>query len=294
MGTVSQTGAALRKSVAPARIVAVRGSKSSRRADRLAGEEPMEIRAGAFGQEPVPVAVTMRTPGHDFELAAGFLFTEGLVPASGILKVSYCDNLPPRSGRDTPGLDVEQAYNVVTVRTARPFDSDVARRNFYATSSCGICGKASLDEIEVHCSVIPEGPSVARSVITALPDALRKAQKTFEATGGLHAAGLFSPQGDVVGVREDVGRHNALDKLVGKELLAGRSIAGNVVMVSGRSSFEIVQKAAVAGAPVVAAVSAPSSLAVDAAERFNITLIGFLRGDGFNVYTHPERVDLEG
>jgi len=276
---------ALRRRVAPASVLAVRGAKSSQRADKLAGEEPMEIRAGGRGQDPVRIAVTMRTPGNDFELAAGFLFTEGLVAAEDVVKVSYCD-----------ALDVDQAYNVVTVRTAPPFEPAALQRNFYATSSCGICGKASLDEIEVHCEPISSGPTVARSVIAGLPEALRSKQKTFEATGGLHAAGLFGADGRLLGIREDVGRHNALDKLVGKLLLAGgspRPLAGGVLMVSGRTSFEIVQKAAVAGAPVLCAVSAPSSLAVDAAERFGITLVGFLRDDGFNLYTHPDRIDLE-
>ncbi|MBA3431083.1 MAG: formate dehydrogenase accessory sulfurtransferase FdhD [Actinobacteria bacterium] len=270
----------VRRGVSSTRITAVRGGISTQRADRLAGEEPMEIRAGGLSQEPVAVAVTMRTPGHDFELASGFLFTEGLIGADDIVKVSYCDT-----------LEVDQEFNVVTVRLSRPFEPR-AQRNFYATSSCGICGKASLDEVEVMCGQVPAGPTVARSTITALPEDMRAAQKTFNATGGLHAAGLFDSSGSLKVVREDVGRHNAVDKLVGKAVLAGSLLFGHILMVSGRTSFEIVQKAAVAGAPIVCAVSAPSSLAVEAAQRFGLTLIGFLRGDGFNIYTHPERIDL--
>ncbi len=242
----------------------------------------MEIRAGGAGQEPAPVAVTMRTPGNDFELAAGFLFTEGLIAPQDIVKVSYCD-----------ALDVTQEFNVVTVRLAKPFDPKELRRNFYATSSCGICGKASLDQVALQCPAIPSGPQVQRSVITSLPQGLRDGQKTFSRTGGLHASGFFDTAGMPAGLREDVGRHNALDKLIGKMLLAGEfDFWDRILMVSGRAGFEIVQKAAMAGVPMICAVSAPSSLAVDAAERFGITLVGFLRGDNFNIYTRPERIDL--
>lgn len=242
----------------------------------------MEIRAAGVGQEPVNVAVTMRTPGNDFELAAGLLFTEGLIAPGDIVKVSYCD-----------ALDGAQEFNVVTVRLARHFDPGELKRNFYATSSCGICGKASLDHVALQCPAIAAGPQVPGSLITDLPRRLRHGQKTFTKTGGLHAAGLFGADGTPWGLREDVGRHNALDKLIGKMLLSGeRDFSDRLVMVSGRAGFEIVQKAAVAGMPLICAVSAPSSLAVDAAERFGITLVGFLRGDDFNIYAHPERIDL--
>ena len=253
------------------------------RADRLSAEEPMEIRAGGPGQEPVRVAVTMRTPGHDFELAVGFLFTEGLIGGrEDVASVRYCD-LPPE----------EQQYNVVTVRLVRPFDPGSFQRNFYATSSCGVCGKASLEQVRVSCRGVAPGPAVPASVILSLPDALRRAQRVFEQTGGLHASGLFDPDGRLRSVREDVGRHNAVDKLVGQALLAGElPLSDWVLMVSGRVSFEIVQKAAMAGVPVIAAVSAPSSLAVEAADGLGMTVVGFIRGRGFNVYTHPERVDL--
>jgi len=271
-----------RRSVTAARVMRVRGT-ARERADRLATEEPMEIRAGGPGEEPRPLAVTMRTPGHDFELAVGFLLTEGVVadPAD-IRGVAYCE-LP----------DEEQRYNAVTVRLARPLGPEMAGRSFFTTSSCGICGRASLDAVEVRCSPVAPGPVLARETLLGLPDALRAGQRLFEATGGLHAAALFDAEGRLLALREDVGRHNALDKLVGRAALAGElPLSDRVVLVSGRLSFELVQKAAVAGIPVVAAVSAPSSLAVEAAERFGITAVGFLRGDGFNVYAGAERIDL--
>jgi FdhD protein len=269
--------------VSSARVTVVRGASVSIRDDRLVGEEPMEIRAAGPDQAPVSVAVTMRTPGHEAELAVGFLFTEGLIEGPEVVGVEFADP-----------AEAAQPDDVVLVRLARSFDpSLVAERHFVATASCGICGKASLDEIEVRCRPIPPGPIVARSVVVGLPDTLRAAQRVFEATGGLHAAGLFAPDGSLLSVREDVGRHNALDKLVGEQVLAGRTpLNGAVLLVSGRTSFEIVQKAAVAGIPIVCAVSAPSDLAVEAAGRLGVTLVGFLRGDGFNVYAHPERIDL--
>lgn len=265
------------------RITKVAGSEATQRNDTIAAEEPMEIRVGSFDQEPVAVAVTMRTPGNDFELAAGFLFTEGLVGPGDVARVSYCDT-----------LDGDQEFNVVTVRTKASFDQQsVARRNFYATSSCGVCGKASLDEVTVRCDALPAGPVLKGSAIVAMPGRLRARQRVFDRTGGLHAAGLFAAAGEIVSVREDVGRHNAVDKVVGHALLGSRvPLHGHSLMVSGRASFEIVQKAAVAGIPIVCAVSAPSSLAVEAADSLGMTLVGFVRGDSFNVYSHPERVDV--
>jgi FdhD protein len=264
-------------------MLAVRDGSAFERADRLAAEEPMEIRVGGPGQEPGGVAVTMRTPGHDFELAAGFLFTEGLIRSRDeVDTIAYCE-LPA----------AEQRYNVVTVRVSRPFDVDAVRRAFYATSSCGICGKASMDQVEVRCAHLPPGPEVAASTIRALPQSLREAQRIFEQTGGLHASGLFDRGGQMVSLREDVGRHNALDKLVGQAFLGGDlPLSDYLVLVSGRASFELVQKAAVAGLPILCAVSAPSSLAVQTAERLGMTLVGFLRHGSFNVYTHPGRIDL--
>ena len=271
----------LRRNLSPTKVVTVRAGVRSERADSLATEEPMEIRAGGPGQEAEAVAVTMRTPGGDFELAAGFLFTEGLIAAGDVHRVAYCDDLP---GED-------QRYNVVSVTLGRPFDRDLLRRNFAATSSCGICGKAALDDVQVRCDPVAPGPDVSADVLVSLPDRLRAGQTVFDRTGGLHAAGLFTPDGELVTLREDVGRHNAVDKVVGERLLAGRiPSAGHILQVSGRASFEIVQKAAVAGIPIVSAVSAPSSLAVEAGERFGMTIVGFVRDGGCNVYSHPERV----
>jgi FdhD protein len=269
-------------SVTPVRLTAVElGDGRKRTGDSLATEEPMEIRLDAPGMEQRQVAVTMRTPGNDFELAAGFLHTEGLVAATGdVRSVRYCS--VPRE---------EQQYNVVTVDLARPYDADLLQRNFYTTSSCGICGKASLDSISVRCVPVADGPDVSEAIIVELPGRLREAQRLFDRTGGLHAAGLFDAEGRLLELREDVGRHNAVDKLVGHALLAGTlPLSERVLMVSGRLSFEIVQKAAVAGIPIVCAVSAPSSLAVDAGRRFGMTLVGFLRGSRFNIYTGPERI----
>jgi FdhD protein len=271
----------VRRNVTPVRVVAVHGDARSERADALATEEPLEIRAQGPGQDGQRVAVTMRTPGGDFELAAGFLFTEGLVTPDDVRRVAYCDDLD----------DEEQRYNVVTVTLAQSFDADTLSRNFYATSSCGVCGKASLDDIAVRCDVVPSGFTVDAGVLVSLPDRLREAQRVFARTGGLHAAGLFDREGTVLSVREDVGRHNAVDKVIGEQLLAGRlPLADRVLQVSGRASFEIVQKAAVAGIPVVSAVSAPSSLAVDAGDRLGVTVVGFVRNGRCNVYTHPDRV----
>ncbi|MFM2105828.1 MAG: hypothetical protein RL338_860 [Chloroflexota bacterium] len=266
------------------RVVAVRGGSVVEREDELAGEAPLEIRAAGPGQEPVAVAVTMRTPGAEPELAAGFLYSEGLIAAGDVVGTERADPATHAQPDDT-----------ILVRLRRPIDpSVVPTRHFVATASCGICGKASIDEVAVRCAPLPAGPLVRRDVLLGLPATLRAAQTAFEATGGLHASGLFTPDGTLVGLREDVGRHNALDKLVGTELLAGRApLHDRVLLVSGRTSFEIVQKAVVAGIPIVAAVSAPTDLAVEAAERLGLTLVGFLRGDGFNVYAGRERIDLD-
>jgi len=269
--------------VASTRIVAVRGRSLEVREDRVAGEEPLEIRVAGPHQESVAVAITMRTPGHEDELAVGFLRTEGLIAGPEVISAGFGDPSVLATPDDT-----------VIVRLDRWFDpAVVAERHFVATAACGICGKASLDELEVRCEPLPLGPVVRRAVILALPALLRDAQPAFESTGGLHAAGLFTPDGEVVSVREDVGRHNALDKVVGAELMAKRlPLHDRILAVSGRVSFEIVQKAAVAGIPILCAISAPSSLAVEAAQRLGVTLVGFLRGDGFNVYAHDRRIEL--
>lgn len=265
------------------RVTAVRGGSPEVRDDPVVGEAPMEIRAAGPGQEPIAVAVTMRTPGQEAELAVGFLRTEGLIGgASDVAAVEVSDPAAAAQPDDT-----------VTVRLTRPFDaSAIAERHFVATASCGICGKASIDEVAVRCDPIPEGPVVPGSMVLVLPDRMRAAQAVFERTGGLHAAALFTAAGDLVALREDVGRHNALDKLIGSQLLADAlPLHDRVLLVSGRVSFEIAQKAAVAGVPIVCAVSAPSDLAVEAAARLGVTVVGFLRGDGFNIYSHPGRID---
>lgn len=267
------------------RVGVVEDGKVRRRPDTLATEEPMETRLVTGGSTQT-VAVTMRTPGADFELAAGFLYGEGiLTSADDIKKISYCVD---------PEVDAEQQYNIVNVELRGGSSPDLRSldRHFYTTSACGVCGKASLEQLELRgCPVVPPGPEVDAEVVYGLPDKLREAQGLFEATGGLHAAALFDPEGELLALREDVGRHNATDKLVGWALMEGRlPLGGHIVMVSGRSSFEILQKCLTAGVPVVAAISAPSSLAVDVAREFDMTLIGFLRGERFNVYAGNERI----
>jgi FdhD protein len=225
----------------------------------------------------------MRTRGHDEELAVGFLVSEGLIVPADVTGVEVGD----------PG-SMALPENELVVRLRHPFDaSTVAARTFVANASCGICGKASLDDVVLRCDPLPAGPVVATGVLLGLPDALRAGQAVFARTGGLHAAGLFDPSGRLLGLREDVGRHNALDKLVGGAALAGElPLHNRLLLVSGRVSFEIVQKAAVAGIAFVAAVSAPTDLAVEAAERIGMTLVGFLRGDTFNIYAGRERVQV--
>jgi FdhD protein len=281
------SGKPRRTSKTKTRVRVVEDGRVRVRPDALATEEPMEIRLLA-GQTKQTVAVTMRTPGTDFELAAGFLYGEGIIGSpEDVLKISYClDSY----------LDAEQRYNIVNVelRGGHEFDLRPLERHFYTTSACGVCGKASLEQLELRgCSVMPAGSEVPAEVIHALPEKLREAQGLFDATGGLHAAALFDSKGELLALREDVGRHNATDKLVGWALLEGRlPLTDHIVMVSGRSSFEILQKCLTAGAPVVCAISAPSSLAVDVAREFGMTLVGFLRGNRFNVYAGAERIEL--
>ncbi|QJY48533.1 formate dehydrogenase accessory sulfurtransferase FdhD [Pseudonocardia broussonetiae] len=250
--------------------------------DTLAAEEPLELRV-----DGKPLSVTMRTPGHDVELAHGFLLTEGVLgSASDVLTARYCDSFDD-DGRNT--------YNVLDIALAagvEPPDASL-ERNFYTTSSCGVCGKASLDAVRLKTRFSPAADPlvVTPAVLSALPDALRGAQKLFDSTGGLHGAGLFTADGELLVAREDVGRHNAVDKVLGWALLQDRvPAAGTVLMVSGRASFELVQKAVMAGVPLLSAVSAPSSLAVELAQDAGVTLVGFLRGETMNVYSHDARV----
>jgi FdhD protein len=283
-----KTGRARRGSKTKARVRVVEDGRMRVRPDTLATEEPMEIRLLSGGARQT-VAVTMRTPGADFELAAGFLYGEGIVSSpEDIKKISYCVD---------SDIDAEQQYNIVNVelRGGRDYDLRSLERHFYTTSACGVCGKASLEQLELRgCPVISQGPEVSAGTIYSLPGKLREAQGLFDATGGLHAAALFDKNGELLALREDVGRHNATDKLVGWALLEGRlPLADHVVMVSGRSSFEILQKCLTAGVPIVCAISAPSSLAVDVAKEFGMTLVGFLREGRFNVYAGSDRIRPE-
>lgn len=261
------------------------GKPPSRKADFLAAEEPLEIRVG--GQQ---LAITMRTPGNDFELAAGFLVSEGVISRGEQFRSAmYC------AGADG-SADGLNTYNVLDVRLSAetpPPDPDLAR-NFYTTSSCGLCGKASIDAVELTSSYdVARDPVILQAArLVTFPDRLREQQEVFEKTGGLHAAALFdAATGDLLVLREDVGRHNAVDKVVGWAVQNDRlPLTGTVLQVSGRSSFELVQKAKMAGIPILAAVSAPSSLAADLAEASGMTLIGFLRGESMVIYSRPDRI----
>jgi FdhD protein len=254
-------------------IVRRRDGASVRTSDVLAVEEPLEIRLG--GEQ---VAVTMRTPGHreDAELAIGFLAGEGIIEPAEVSEAVEC-----RPEADGAVIDVR-------LRPGSPPRTGW-QRNFYATSSCGICGKASVEAVRVAAGSVPDGPTVSADLISSLPDALRDRQRIFERTGGLHAAGLFTSDGELLVLREDVGRHNAVDKAIGRLAMDGRDAA--ILQVSGRASFELVQKALMAAIPIVTAVSAPSSLAVRLAKESNMTLVGFSRGDSFNIYAGAERIE---
>ncbi|GGZ33070.1 sulfurtransferase FdhD [Streptomyces inusitatus] len=269
------------------RTIRVRDGVVSSRPDTLVAEEPLEIRLNGKA-----LAITMRTPGDDFALAAGFLVSEGVIAAADDIRtIAYC------AGATAEGVNT---YNVVNVTLAPGVAvPDIGlERHVYTTSSCGLCGKASLDAVRTTARfAIADAPPlrIAPSLLSALPDRLRAAQRVFERTGGLHAAGLFSEEGELLDVQEDVGRHNAVDKLVGRALRGGGlPLSRAILLVSGRASFELAQKAVMAGVPVLAAVSAPSSLAVDLAAESGLTLIGFLRGTQMNVYAGEERVVLDG
>jgi len=273
-----------------ARIEKVSGSGPSVPAsDQLAAEEPLEIRIGyeLDGQrQHRTLSVTMRTPGHDEELAAGFLLTEGLIHTkANLLGIIPCPDVQK----------AEEAGNVVRAELAAhvQVDFQAMERHFYTSSSCGVCGKTSIDAVRTaSCPVLPAtGPHISTATVHQLPEKLRAAQAGFEQTGGQHASALFSPEGELLLLREDVGRHNALDKVIGAALLAGwLPLHQHVLLVSGRVSFELVQKAAAAGIGILAAVGAPSSLAVQAAESFGLTVLGFVRNERFNIYSHGWRV----
>ena len=271
-------GGAGRRIVAKRRIVAVRGGSAAPTVDELAGEEPLELRLD--GER---IAVTMRTPGNDFDLAFGFAVTEGLVGAAAeIATLRYCVDVPD-----------DQQYNVVDVRRRAPGPvDDRLRRNVYISSSCGVCGTASIDSVRRAAEdVTADDLVVPADVVAQLPDRLRTEQRVFDRTGGLHAAGLFDAAGNLLCLREDVGRHNAVDKVIGWAGREGRlPLHGCVLVVSGRIAFEIVQKALIAGVPMVVAISAPTSLAVALAEESGMTLAGFVRNGDMNLYSHAHRV----
>jgi FdhD protein len=262
------------------RLLRIEDGARGVRFDTLAAEEPLEIRV-----DGAALAVTMRTPGNDFELAAGFLHTEGVIDhPDQLLTLRYC-----------VGEDEQQEFNVLNADLApsAPGRSAAGERNFTTTSACGLCGKASIDTVRARArfDVRDDGVRVLPGVLASLPDRLRAAQRVFDRTGGLHAAGLFTPEGDLECLREDVGRHNAFDKVIGWAVLEGRlPLGGRVILASGRASFELTQKALMAGIPVLASVSAPSTLAVALAEEAGMTLVGFLRGSTMNVYTGEERL----
>lgn len=266
-------------------------SERKEKADLLATEEPLEIRIG-FGplgdRQQKSLSVTMRTPGHDFELAIGFLFTEGIIQhLDQIESVKYCQDVGKQ----------EEKGNVVRVelKPEVTIDFEKLQRHFYTSSSCGVCGKSSIESVKVACQQLLDGFTISASLIHQLPDKLRKAQTVFEFTGGLHAVGLFNKTGELILLREDVGRHNALDKAIGAMVLKKQvPLSEYALLVSGRASFELVQKVAVAGIPVLAAVGAPSSLAVALAKESGMTLLGFVRHERFNIYCGDQRITSIG
>lgn len=269
-------------------------------ADILAVEEPLEIRIGFPDKTHRAVSITMRTPGEDGELAAGFLFTEGILKSPEQVKqVRHCGL---KIGRAKGTVDRAAALNSNTIRVdlAEGVDLDLKKleRHFYTTSSCGVCGKSSIEALQSGAAKIESGVTVSAEVLHSLPESLRGAQSGFDKTGGLHASALFHTDGTLDIVREDVGRHNALDKVVGAKFLAGEvPLSISILLVSGRASFELVQKALMAGIPILAAVGAPSTLAVELAQEFGMTLIGFVRDRRFNIYCGEERIKtlpLEG
>ncbi|MFF9489031.1 formate dehydrogenase accessory sulfurtransferase FdhD [Streptomyces sp. NPDC014676] len=267
------------------KVLRIRDGAVSSRPDTLVAEEPLEIRLNGK-----PLAITMRTPGDDFALAAGFLVSEGvLANGADLQNIVYCAGAT---------VDGSNTYNVVDVKTAPGvvIPDITLERNVYTTSSCGLCGKASLDAVRTttrHPVADTPALRVEPELLAGLPDRLRASQRVFDRTGGLHAAALFDEDGELLDVREDVGRHNAVDKLVGRALQSGNlPLSRTILLVSGRASFELAQKAVMAGVPMLAAVSAPSSLAVDLAAETGLTLVGFLRGGSMNVYAGEERIAL--
>lgn len=273
-------------------VIRLRNGKVAPADDLLVVEEPLEIRLG-FGAETDRVqrslSITMRTPGQDLELALGFLLTEGIIGGmEDVQSYAYCNNV------QRP----EEVGNVVKVelKPSVALDFDRLERHFYSTSSCGVCGKASLEAIEAQsCFILPQGqPMIRAGLISELPDHCRSQQLVFKHTGGIHAAALYTAEGDLLSLKEDIGRHNAVDKVIGEKMVQGHiPLSMSLLLLSGRAGFELVQKGLMAGIPVLASVGAPSSLAVEVAEANGMTLLGFVRNGGFNIYTHPERIQFE-
>ncbi|MCB0564732.1 MAG: formate dehydrogenase accessory sulfurtransferase FdhD [Phaeodactylibacter sp.] len=282
----------IHKSTREVAMARIENGRTQARTDFLACEEPLEIKLayGPRGQrQSRSLAVTMRTPGEDEELAAGFLFTEGIIGKAADIKAM-------RHVGDALAEEARENILLVELSEELPVDFDKLNRHFYTSSSCGICGKASIDMVRSVSCYFPrrDYPLIQASTLQALPDKLSRQQAIFECTGGIHAAASFTPQGQLLVVREDVGRHNALDKLLGASLLKGQMpLREQAILLSGRLSFELVQKSVMAGVPILAAVGAPSSLAVELAEEYGMTLVGFLRGQAFNIYCGEERVVLE-
>jgi FdhD protein len=257
-------------------ILRLKDEKSQRVDDDVVMEEPLEIRVNGES-----VSVTMRTPGNDFDLAVGLLLSEQIINSHDeIGTIAYCP--------DEEQPDLKNIVNVVLIDRTRRLESS---RRLWSNSSCGLCGKATLDAIRRVCRPIGDGVRVGQELLCSFPERLREGQANFDRTGGIHAAGLFDEHGKLLVIREDIGRHNAVDKVLGAALSAGLLVSDKILMVSGRLGFEIAQKALVAGVPIVASVSAPSSLAVELAEDFNMTTVGFLRGHSMNVYSNPQRID---
>jgi len=261
----------------PVSVLKVAERQSHSVDDDVVIEEPLEVRVNGKS-----ISVTMRTPGNDFDLSVGLLWTEGIIQSRDeIGTIAYCP--------DEEQPELKNIVNVGLVDSSRKIESS---RRLWSNSSCGLCGKATLDAIHQACTPITSSVVVATELLYSLPSRLREAQSNFERTGGIHAVGLFDGQGSLLILREDIGRHNALDKVLGAALMRGLELNDLILMVSGRLGFEIAQKAVVAGVPVIASISAPSSLAIELAEEFGVTSVGFLRGRTMNVYTHPERVRL--
>jgi FdhD protein len=267
-------------------VTVTKDGRGSSKPDYIVTEEPMEIRAEGPGQEPEQISVTMRTPGNDFELAVGFLFTEGMVQQpDDVRTVKYCELVEGE----------EQKYNIVTVALSRGFDMALARRAMVTSSSCGICGTESIDQLLQATTPVDResGPVITAETLMRISDSVRKSQPTFDRTGGLHAAALFDANGNISLVREDIGRHNAVDKVIGASVMAKTvPLTKHGLFCSGRLSFEIIQKAVMARIAFIAAVGAPSSLAVETADALGITLVGFLRDGKANVYTHEHRIQM--